>query len=159
MIAQSPESLAAIAHHEAGHAVATLKSGMKVVQVWISAVADARGNFGKVEHINPYFGQALEDGDELSLLGYWELVIAMAGPAAERHYDQRRTMPASGRTEIENILSAADCSEADKKKHFRTVKRYTKNLVSKEWPAIQRVAAALLERKRLSGDKLVSLVQ
>ena len=137
MIAQSPENLAAIAHHEAGHAVATVKSGMKVVQVWISAVADARGNFGKVEHINPYFGQALEDGDErLNLLGYWELVIAIAGPVAERQYDQRRTMPASDRAEIEHILRAADCSDGDRKRYFRSVKRDTKNLVSNEWPAI-----------------------
>lgn len=115
MIAQSAEDLAAIAHHEAGHAVATVKSGMKVVQVWISAVADARGDYGKVEHINPYFGQALEDGDErLNQLGYWELAIAIAGPEAERLYDPRRTMPASDRVEIEHILSAADCSEGDR---------------------------------------------
>jgi len=160
MIAQSPEDLAAIAHHEAGHAVATVKSGMKVVQVGISAVADARGNFGKVEHINPYFEQALEDGDErLNRLGYWELVIALAGPAAERRYDQRRTMPASDRVEIEHILSAAGGSEGDKKKFFRAVKRDTKNLVNEEWPVIKRVAAGLLERKRLSGDELVGLMR
>jgi hypothetical protein len=61
---QSPKRMMAIAHHEAGHAVAAFLAGREIREVSISATTDNAGRGGNIRHNNPLYGQPIEDGDE-----------------------------------------------------------------------------------------------
>jgi hypothetical protein len=49
-------------------------------------------------------------------------------------------------------------SPSEKDEYVRGVKRATRELVKQQWPAIEKVAAALPERGSLSGDEVVQLI-
>ena len=156
---QSPKRLRAIAHHEAGHVVAAHRAGRDIRQVQISAEAFEDGSFGKTQHLNPIFGQELDDGDpRLTEYGDAELIIALAGPEAESRLDPKRTIAPSDQAEVDRILGATiNLSQAEKEKYLRWARRVARQIVEDDWPAIQRVAAALLEHGSLSGDEVAQL--
>jgi hypothetical protein len=152
--------MAAIAHHEAGHVVAAHIAGRVIQEVGISPTPLENGEYGWSRHINPMFGQEVEDGDaRLTDLGTWELAISLAGPEAEKRIDAKRIVPASDLAEQKKILSCIRNTSANEiEEYFRDIKGQTRELVNQHWPAIQRVATALLERGRLSGDDVVILI-
>ena len=156
----SPKRLSAIAHHEAGHVVAAHAAGRAIQDVCVSATPLENGEYGKSRHVNPLFGQDIPDGDlRLTEMGTWELKISLAGPEAEKRVDPARKAPASDLAEQKRILSCiSNLSQVEIDEYVRNVKSETRQLVTDKWTAIERVAAALIERGSLSGDQVVQII-
>jgi hypothetical protein len=156
---QSLKRRLAIAHHEAGHAVAAFR-GREIREVCISAVTDDPRYDGNIQHNNPLYGQHLEDGDE-RLSGYYEgeLIIALAGPEAECRHDSGTRIAGNDLDVAQEILDRFVGSRVARERYLRLVQRETRALVKREWPAIERVAAALLRHGRLTGGQLAQLIR
>ena len=157
---QSLKRRLAIAHHEAGHAVAAFRAGREIREVCIAAVTDDPRYDGNIQHNNPLYGQHLEAGDE-RLSDYYggELIIALAGPEAERRHDSVTGIAGNDLDVAQEILDRFVGSGVERESLLRLAQRETRDLVNREWPAIERVAAALLRHGRLTGGQLAQLIR
>jgi hypothetical protein len=148
-----------IAHHEAGHAVAAFRDNYSVIkEIWISPhLID--GRYGNTVRINSVANKDLTDAENQK----WhedEMIICCAGPEAERRFNpKRQKMAASDRHELDRLIdSAVGLSQQEREALARHAKVNANALVYREWPAIERVAAALFDRGNLTGDDVARLI-
>jgi ATP-dependent Zn protease len=152
---QSVRERDAIAYHEAGHAVACIKLRVRVRKATIIPVdADVLGH---VSHANVYGGVRLdiETSDRARLRAERDILIALAGDAAERKFCKRRRF--GGGADYERAVDAALhlCSSAKATEAFvNWLAVAAADLVESQWAAIERVAKALIERKTLTGAQV-----
>ena len=152
--------MAAIAHHEAGHAFTAHKAGRVIDVVSISPTPNENGDYGGCRHFNPLHGQDIPTGDaRLAEMGSWELIISFAGPEAEKRVDPKRKVPASDLETQKRILSAIlNATDDERREYVRDRRRITRQIVADGGPAIRKIAEALLERGRLTGDEVMQIV-
>ena len=157
---QSLKRRLAIAHHEAGHAVAAFRAGREIREVCISAATDDPMYDGNIQHDNPLYGQHIGDGDE-RLSDYYdgELIIALAGPEAEHRHNSGARIAGNDLDVAQEILDRFVGSRVERERYLRLMQRETRGLVNREWPAIERVAAALLRHGRLTGGQVAQLIR
>jgi hypothetical protein len=155
-------TLAEVAYHEAGHAVLTLRCGRKLESVWIGDSADDGGNsqhYDPLWHKSDATGVLEIAGDDMAM-ALAGLHIALAGVYAQRKFTGNAHIPMakSDKHDVENFFVHSSLSDADIRQATREAKANTKSLVAHYWSDIERVAAALLERRKLSGDEVRELL-
>jgi hypothetical protein len=128
------ERLAA-ALHESAHAVVTLALGGKIVTVEIEPEPCAN-----CQHLRDTTNDAL---------------VALAGPLAEWHAGGSEPTDAAWDVDMERAMAVAETiSPEDPVAAFRNFLDKVQQLVEENWSQIRIVAAALLQRKRLTGDEV-----
>ena len=157
----------AIAYHEAGHAVVALALGMVVETILAVDHADQEidGEKGNRHHKTPLHQKILDCTDkaeEHRLLNEYlahETVISLAGEEAQRRLDSRATKGARG--DMNQIHARFDkidgITQKDREQFIRIARRDARKFVEEGWPANERIAAALIERGRLSKEEIERL--
>jgi hypothetical protein len=146
-----------IAHHEAGHAVVALGYERKIRGIWINE------HGGHTDYDHPVLAKydswpsrlSAEETHELLL----EPVIIFAGICAERHYanDPHRPMLDSDAEDIEIFRAHVDLSEGEKDQLLAQSQVRAGELIKDNWGHVERLAAELLEKRRLSGEEVAAL--
>ena len=136
-------ALAATAHHEAGHAFAAILRGMRFDHV---AIETGDISSGHVRFLKPTHG--------VERMFHVQAIVAMAGEAAQRRFNPRSVRRHHGDGDREGVANyALENGGGSQKVVSLMVKLWeqqARELVENYWPQVQEIAAALLERRRLS---------
>jgi hypothetical protein len=172
-----------IAHHEAAHAVAGVVGGYPPVsaEVYRHGALRAGPNFDPRDPFKPgsviaWPGQVVSrhaGGDRffrdglgigtLPAAGMWAYVLlGLAGEAADRRLgaeldDRQRIEINLDRQQVAQILGVMNIDHPTFGATQERAEREADALVREHWPAIERVAGALLERGRLEGADVEAL--
>ena len=150
----------AIAYHEAGHAVAAYVHHVAIHRAAIIPSADFAGH---VSHANPLRGRPIDamttprDRRHMERL----VIVALAGDAAQRRHAPRsvRSWHADqDRRNAADLVSYFVGSEAQQAAYLAYLWAVTDDLVDLHWPAVEAVAAELLERRDLSGKRVRGII-
>lgn len=124
------------AYHEAGHAVAAIALGTPVKRASLDRVTT---------WVRPGCERAQRN----------EAIIALAGPLAEDRYqsyslnEQAALSGSVWRTDLDNALRRLRPADS-----LGLAVREARGLVRQNWTSIEVLAAALLDRKALTGDEI-----
>ncbi len=146
----SSTATAATAHHEAGHAVAAMVRNVQVKYATIAPSGDSVGYIRLLGRVPTQVGAMHNRG-----------LIALAGEAAQRRFSPRSVRRHHGGSDREAVRRfALDASGSAKVAQCLVDlwQAQADDLVQTRWAAIQRIAAALLERQTLDGAELRRLV-
>ena len=144
------------AFHEAGHAVASIRVCKR-----IPPMVEIRGDGSGMTH---------GTGEALRLVGQYdvwdELIYAMAGIYAQARAMKQSPVVAHFRGGLNDYVGARPFVQwlvehgfaESESAAFQRVHRETGYFIRKNWKAIERVATALLERRRLDANELTSLI-
>ncbi|HEY6701787.1 MAG TPA: hypothetical protein VI137_13415 [Pseudolabrys sp.] len=147
----------ATAYHEAGHAVVAAALRRKVHSITIIPDAEAHG---RVRHESPLRGIRLDfDGSNRARLRAEEaIMIFLGGPIAERRAFPRslRHWHTHGDYTKATDISGSVCGSTEEESAFLNwLAIKTQKILDLRWNQIERIAAALIERRRLSGKEIV----
>ena len=150
----------AVAHHEAGHAVAAWHQHMKFRRVTI--VPDkAEGNLGHLKHIRrKWFNPDFDTGTRTIVLAQSWIVVSLAGQIAEGKFRCRRPrwgMDGDNQNAVDLAFHLCG-SEKTANAYLRYCWCITEDLVNVRWKTIQAVAAALLKNKTLSYADVIEVI-
>ena len=89
----------------------------------------------------------------------FEIIIALAGPAAQRRYNKRSWRTYHGSDDDRQVWKLAtdkfpESSDKTLSACIRWLKLRTQDLIETNWPAVEKVAHALMEHGTLSGDDI-----
>ena len=150
------KKLKGVAYHEAGHAVAAWSLGCSIWKVTI--VLDG-SSAGKTIY-GPWYRRT-DSGWDGSPRVQRRLenmaLMTLAGPAAERRFNPRSRYHyehhSGDRSHVTDLLNLMAGSDEERQAYFRLIEARAWNFVwdPRMWTAIEAVAAALLERKVLTG--------
>jgi hypothetical protein len=151
--------LECVAVHEAGHAVAVHRLGHGVIEARLT------GTGGYVladcDYRTTLPTQDLYSAVELVNAARPDIVATLAGPAAEaRHLrlDSLRHCWTSSSCDVARVDTwLRQVVPNDHESAVAWLVEHACWLVDQEWPAIERVAEALLERRALTGDEVAEL--
>lgn len=154
------------AYHEAGHAVVAILDDMPVIDVRLAERSEIEA--ARRARL-PYFNRG-EVRIDACRASWWDGVYTIAGPVADaryRHWSLLSVLLAGGAQDLADAREAATprlrpdlTSEQIKQEIGRGINEYVRlarQLVSKEWRWIVRVADALLQRGRLTGREVKRL--
>jgi hypothetical protein len=149
----------ASAYHEAGHAVAAWKLGYRSISASIVAVDDS---VGEVRHENPYGNNARYDGSELGRLRIERaIIIRLAGPIAQKRYRptswRRWQGGADYAVAADLALQVWDSGEIASA-FLKWLDLRAKALVEQNWPAVERLANALLQKRGAVNEDEIALL-
>ena len=147
---RTPRADLIIGTHEAGHFVAARRFGVPVVRVTVNPEQDEGGIV--LGHVKFRSG----DKDPPSL-AHRMLVIALAGPIAQRKIAPRSPVRKNGSSDfafaaLHSETASSSPMAAGALRRWAGLEATT--LVEREWPLIQHVAALLIEHRTIEGDKL-----
>jgi hypothetical protein len=159
-----PQTLQRAAHHEAGHAVAFAFAGVEyhIEGISLEPVAGTERNLDSAARVNVAPAVRPMDllGSSCRPQAEKALIIFLAGPAAERAYLDKPRMESLFQTEIAfhqlNQLIAAH-ADGCYTEYLKWLQARAAQLVSFHWNAVTRLAMALIEKKRLSGDAVYQI--
>ena len=172
------KTLVAGAYHEAGHAVVATLLGDTIVDVRLNIDARTVGEIeGRVTRHNPAFAHAerllaanmpvvrrTDDAnpDMTELMQAWgtNLIVAFAGPEAQRRHDPKSMRSYRLRDDENDItqLLRQVSLQSTREIYRHRAKRSAAVIVRKCWPAIEKVAAALVERGVLTGEEIKQII-
>jgi hypothetical protein len=138
------------AFHEAAHAVAAIRVGLPFEHV--TAEPDEAGETDGALH-----WIELHDELELAMSPVALAVVLLAGPCAEarvRRLRFDRILSGEAATDDRDSLSTLGLSDAQ----FIAAGQDALALIDQDWPAIERVASALLGGRQLRFDEVESIV-
>jgi hypothetical protein len=144
------------AYHEAGHVVAAVAQGVALRAITI--VPDKQeGYAGRVQHGDLTSRVNLEADNTARTRSRIErqIVIALAGAAAQRRYDRRswRSFHSSSDYEVAaNLADAISSSPAASEAFLKWLAAATDDLITARWAEVEKIAKALLCRARASGS-------
>lgn len=149
----SSSILRATAYHEAGHAVAAIARQRRFSYMTIEP-DHGRGSAGHVRF------SARQGGSIISL--HTGAVIALAGEAAQRQFSPRsiRLHQSDGDRAIvadAALLATGSAEQAGLLVKFWTV--CARDLIASRWTAVNQVAAALLDRRRLTYAEVLAVAK
>jgi hypothetical protein len=176
-----------IAYHEAGHAVAARVLGCRVWIATLSPPADAGDDMLGGVHVQTSFGALPPDADHVMQIAALEedAIHWLAGPYAEHfasnsnqycvttdgddlywaeQWCEIATAISNGRCMLErkegktNFNWEGELCTAEAKELKKKVIAKTLGLVKERWPAIERVAEALLARRELNQAEIDELI-
>ena len=150
------------AYHEAGHAVAAIAQGVAVRSITI--VPDKQeGYAGRVQHEDLTRQVNLEaDNSPLTRLRIEkQIIVFLAGAAAQRKYDRRSWRSFHSSSDYENAANLADAvssSPAASEAFLRWLAIASDDLIAAHWQEVEEIAKALVEEKTLSGTRVRELI-
>ena len=146
-----------IALHEAGHVIVARALGLVVTRVTIEPVFDphyekwARG----MTWIKATGDHARDFSPAMRARLRREAIFSLAGPAAERHAFGQVPRGEDGiDAQVAEWLLSRDTKARDLPRVLRAARATADQLVSKRWPAIERLAAALMLHRTLTAASL-----
>jgi ATP-dependent Zn protease len=156
-------ALAATAYHEAGHAVVGLRLRVRIKTATIVPGGD---RLGEVTHgKETYLYDNLRyraDSVRTRGRGEAEIIFCLSGLAAERRFRPR----ASSKGALGDHEHAADLAlllNSDEVEttnaHIKYLSLRTDKLVADNWPQVEAVAQALLERRTLKVAEIAAIVR
>jgi hypothetical protein len=150
------------AYHEAGHAVAAIAQGVAVRSITI-VPSKQEGYAGRVQHEDLTRRVNLDTDNSPNIRSRIErqIVVALAGAAAQRKYDRRswRSFHSSGDYETAaNLADAISSSTAASEAFLNWLAIATDDLIATRWVEVEKIAKALLEEKTLSGPRVRELI-
>ncbi len=140
----------ATAYHEAGHAVAAIVRGVRVKHATIAPSGNSAGHVHLPGHMPKQIGAMHDRG-----------MIALAGEAAQRRFSPRSVRQHHGGSDREMVREFALRASGSAKVAQCLVDLWqaqADDLMQARWAAVQRIAAALLERQTVDGVELRRLV-
>lgn len=145
-----PKISRSTAIHEAGHAVAAIRTGLLFDRV--TAIADVEAELDGALHWND-----LEASGEVAMAPLLVAVVLLAGPCAEARASRKRPDQVfTGWAAIDDRESVAQLGLSDAQ--FVAASRDALALVERDWPAIERVAAELQRGRELGFEDVEALV-
>ena len=148
----TPRELRAIAHHEAGHAVAAWRLGLKFRRVTIKSEGDSLG------HVLNVRGPKWLN-DELGII--W-IVYDMAGQIAEEKFRGRRphawAHSDDDRSAIVLAMRAIPGSQRTVNAFLHYCFESARDIVDSQWPQVTAVAAALLAQDTLTYEETLEVI-
>lgn len=156
--------LAATAYHEAGHALANYVLGFGNGEVTIvpSKGASGTATMANRRRLLSLF-RRIEYGtinNRVIASAHARVVCSLAGREAQRKFDPRSLRSHHFDSDKKNVADILSCLHPDEKElqaAYRDLVDRTRNLVADNWQKIQDLAAALLEKRTLSGGKVAAV--
>jgi hypothetical protein len=153
-------TLEATAYHEAGHAVAAWRLGYRPISASITTPEDS---VGEVSHESPFPGDNLEfDASDLARLRVERaIIIRLAGPVAQKRYRQTSWRRWHGGADyaVASDLALRVCgSGAIASAFLKWLDLRAERLIEEHWPAVERLATALIKRGRMNQDEIAALM-
>lgn len=150
----------ATAYHEAGHAVAAWKLGYRPIS---ASVVAAEGSVGEVWHENPFSGVNLEfDGTDLARSRVERaIMIRLAGPIAQKRYRPTSWRRGQGGADyaVAADLALRVCGSGEVASAFlKWLDLRAKALIEDHWPAVERLAAALIKHGTMNQEEIAALM-
>jgi hypothetical protein len=135
----------AVAYHEAGHAIAFVHFNLPIASCWIEDGAEPHGRTELQGVVGPECHR--------------DLVILWAGPIAEMRVDPFAVVAEGDQSTAKQVLNnlGAGASWLDMIDLLQRTAKEAVELVERDWPSIELVAHALLERKSLHGEEVYAL--
>lgn len=150
-----------IAHHEAGHAVVACRLHKFPSKV---TILPNKSSSGRAVFRRPLLQEGMQsDNSPRNWLRIeHDMIIAMAGPLAQRRYaprsDWRQNRYWGERGTDFDIFADLLLLQHDDEKvrdaYARYIRARAESLVENGWPAIERVAQALVDQQTLSREEL-----
>lgn len=152
------DHLASTAHHEAGHAIARFRQRLAIRSVTIE---EDEESFGRASHNPPgeWFQPDIEVDRRTRNRIESEIICALAGPEAECRFMGNDDAPygagSQADLDVAALLACYVCGDDDEASAYMEWLRIrARNLVRSEWELVEVLAAALLDRKTLSGHQV-----
>jgi hypothetical protein len=148
------------AFHEAGHAVAAWRRGLKIHSVTIVPTPEFRGH---IQHANPLQGIHLDyDGSPRARLrAEAAIVVCLAGPEAQRRFSPRSWRSFHGATDHElaaDLAMSLNGSDEAVNAHLKWLSIVTRDEIAVWWPLVEKVAHALVRERTLTAVEIKSLL-
>ncbi len=153
--------LRVVAIHEAGHALAVERLGLKIKAVTIVP----KGNVGGTVHHNDTLRRLKRTGDDSDrerLKAERVIMLCLAGPEAQKRFDPNSDWEACGESDFHvaaeltwHFLGEGDSATA----FMEWMKIRTRELVDQNWSLIEYLAEQLVERKTIDGETAMQLIK
>jgi hypothetical protein len=162
---RSRTPLAAVAHHEAGHAIAAWRLERRVFSVTIEPEESIGGS---VIHKNPLHGLNIghfgDDSPRERRRAENSMLIALSGPAAQRKYNRRTVRHYHGASDrkhvYELLIHLCGSDSGFIRAYYRVMEARARALIQHHvnWRAIQILSEELLRERTLSGKTLRDVI-
>lgn len=157
-----PLSLRATAFHEAGHAVACIYEHVQLLTV---SIAPTKNSDGRVGHRNILHGCEIEGEDKPHHRLRMErlVLIALAGPAAERRFSPKGYRGYGGKGDLQfafELVSKFVGTGEEYNAYFHLLEIRTRDFLHRPgvWDQITALASSLLEEKTITPKRTLSIV-
>jgi hypothetical protein len=154
---RKPQALAAIAHHEAGHAVAAFFLKLSIGRTGVSIIPDRTRQALGTSHVLSQLRERLDICVSPRTHVRIEnlAVMCLAGDVAERKFYPRRHFGGQkDQHEAVELLSYISGSNEIITARLKVAALQARGLVELRWQEIAAVAAALMENKTLTADQV-----
>jgi ATP-dependent Zn protease len=146
------------AYHEAGHAVMAQLCGQRITEVEIIGDTEHSGSVRSLR-IHEEQGPDVDPGIPTALTERM-LLCLVAGMVAESMISGRRSWD-EGSEDLDAAVRLAmkvvgDCERV--LPFLEIAREHTEDLLRRNWPAVDRLAAALMERRRMTGEEVRRLL-
>jgi hypothetical protein len=153
---RSARALAATAHHEAGHAVASLL--LKRPFLWVTIERES----GSLGHVRMYRRPPKIDAYNISeSRARCEAMCALAGWVAQRRFNKRSVRSYHAESDHERSVDWAFSMSSTGEIATARLKLWgleTELMIENRWPMVQQIAATLLKRRTLSRKEVERLL-
>jgi ATP-dependent Zn protease len=157
--------LEAVAYHEAGHAVMAIEYRRAIHSVSIVPDPDA-GSLGHVrfqKRYQPVFSPEWSDLRDApcQTICIREVLVALAGPAAEEHFTGRPCIGPGGDYGFVDDLAERVCEEDEQKPFVEWLKLRSRRETthSRNWVRVEALARALLLKLKLSVAEAIEVCE
>lgn len=148
----------ATAYHEAGHAVAAWRQGLKFKRVTIKPDADSLGHV--LKGFPKWFRPDNDQSDRVRLHAERHIIMDFAGQLAEAKFRGRRPrygMGADNQNAVDMALYLCGSQKAVEA-FLRFCWCVSQEFVNGRWGKIEALAAALLERETLNYEDAIEVI-
>lgn len=156
---QKERQLRATAHHEAGHAVAAWRFGMRFKHVTLKA---GDGTLGQMlrGRSPKWFKPDMDSSDRTRLRAEHDIIVSFAGQVAECKFLGRRPrFGMEGDNQSALNMATYFCSSMSSAEAYLNYCFLTsRDLVNSHWREIEAVAEALLDRESLSHEETLEVI-
>jgi hypothetical protein len=145
----APSTVEDTAYHEAAHAVAVVKYGVRLKDINVVCNGITNGQL-HVEGLSVDPGTPLE----ATQVERW-IVIHLAGMTAQRKYNPASRSLLHGSNDIRQVIDLLfRLNRLDEDMTFyKAMEKRTNDFVETHWSIIERLAKRLIERRSLTGDE------
>lgn len=143
-MSDSEDPFLAVAHHEAGHAIAAISFGASVTSVWIADTWDPKGEMGKTSH-----------DERIDTLLQW-VAFYLAGLEAEVRINPAAVLTAGDKCGVDRLLEPY--SDTERAKYLAEATSEAKRIVDQNLCRIEAIANELLKLRILPGNKVHGIV-